>query len=37
LLAAFLATLRGENVGAPSIADGAKAMALMEQAVGAVG
>ncbi|SEB88184.1 myo-inositol 2-dehydrogenase / D-chiro-inositol 1-dehydrogenase [Rhizobiales bacterium GAS188] len=36
LIGAFLATVRGEEVGAPSIADGARAMALLEQAVGVV-
>ncbi|MFI5016083.1 MAG: Gfo/Idh/MocA family protein [Hyphomicrobiales bacterium] len=35
LIGAFLSTLRGEDVGAPMIADGAKAMALLEQAIGA--
>jgi myo-inositol 2-dehydrogenase/D-chiro-inositol 1-dehydrogenase len=34
LIAAFLATLRGESVGAPNIADGAAAMALLERAIG---
>jgi myo-inositol 2-dehydrogenase/D-chiro-inositol 1-dehydrogenase len=33
-MGAFLATMRGENVGAPDIADGAKAMALLERAIG---
>jgi len=33
LMGAFLATLRGENVGAPTIADGAGAMALLERAI----
>jgi myo-inositol 2-dehydrogenase/D-chiro-inositol 1-dehydrogenase len=33
LMGAFLATLRGEDVGAPSIADGANAMALLERAI----
>jgi len=32
LIGAFLATLRGERVGAPDIADGASAMALLERA-----
>jgi myo-inositol 2-dehydrogenase/D-chiro-inositol 1-dehydrogenase len=34
LISAFLATLRGEKVGAPDIADGAAAMALLERATG---
>jgi myo-inositol 2-dehydrogenase / D-chiro-inositol 1-dehydrogenase len=34
LIGAFLATLRGENVGAPTISDGARAMDLLEQAIG---
>jgi len=33
LIGAFLATVRGEDVGAPNIADGARAMALLEQAL----